>query len=186
MDETPRVTPEAVRRRDPQAIAALVRPHHRALRGYVAALSADLAAVDDLTQEVFVRALERLDRVDALEDFAAFLRGIARNVVREHSRRRARRAARYEQFVEEALAGTEPPPGDPGLSQALRRCVDALPSRSRRLLDLRYVEERRAEDIGREMGMAAGAVRVVLLRIRDALLKCLRSRRGVSPQGAGG
>src|SRR5262245_56167861 len=101
------VTLEQIRERNPEAIAELVRRHHRQLRGYVAAISVDPGAVDDLSQEVFVRALQRLDRVADLEDFGQFLRGIARNVLREHSRRLARHAERYVQMVDEVLEEKE-------------------------------------------------------------------------------
>lgn len=57
------ITLEMIRRRDLAAIAALVRAHHHQLRGYVAAICADVGVVDDVAQEVFVRALERLDSV---------------------------------------------------------------------------------------------------------------------------
>jgi len=53
--------------------------------------------------------------------------------------------------------------------------VNRLPARSRRMLQLRYWEEKPALDIGREVGLGGGAVRIALLRIREALLVCIRS-----------
>jgi RNA polymerase sigma-70 factor (ECF subfamily) len=176
MDPNPRETLQAVRNRDPETITLLVREHHRRLRGYVAALSADLEHVDDLAQEVFLRALERLDRVQDLEDFGGFLRGIARNVVREHGRRRGRDSQRFVEFIDQLHAAPEDAVEQaPGDVAALRRCLESLAPRSRRVLDLRYAEERRADEIGREMRMNPGAVRVLLLRIRETLLKCMRA-----------
>ncbi len=187
MTNEPKVTLERIRNRDPEAIGALVKAHHRRLRGYVAALSMDLDAVDDLAQEAFLRTLERLDRVEDLEDFGRFLRGVARNVVREHARRLAYHHERYEHAIEESWAAPqERDAEDPGPMRSLRRCLESLPQRSRRMLDLRYAEERTAEEIGREMGMAAGHVRVLLLRIREALLKCMKSAGGNAVQEAVG
>jgi len=182
-DPSPDVSLDALRRRAPDAVTALVRLHHRALRGFVAMLCPDLDAVDDLAQEVFLRALQRLDRLHDLEGFDRYLRGIARNVVREHVRGRFRSYERYAAFVER-VSGSEPTAAeDPGAIDALRRCVEKLPPRSRRLLDLRYAEERDAEDIGRDLDLAAGHVRVLLLRIRETLFKCLRGGAAAEARG---
>jgi RNA polymerase sigma-70 factor, ECF subfamily len=177
MTEKAGYTLEAIRRRDPAAVTALVADHQRRLRGFVAFLcSQDLQAVDDLAQEVFLRALRILDRVTDLEHFDRFLREIARNVVREHRRRKSARPEADERLIE-AFAATHE--GDPApeskMLARLRNCLRKLPERSARILTLRYGEERAAEDIGSEIGLKAGAVRVLLLRIRENLLKCVSS-----------
>jgi RNA polymerase sigma-70 factor, ECF subfamily len=184
------VTLEKIRRHDDDAIAELVRSHHRQLRGYVAALSADVNAIDDISQEVFLRALERLDRITDLQDFPRFLRGIARNVVREHVRKNARHSERYVQFVEEAFAaeeavGADSPANDPHIVATVRQCMKKLPAKSREMLNLRYNEEMPAEQIGKSMGLNGGAVRTSLLRIRETILKCVRCSLAESRGEAG-
>jgi len=176
MTENVAYTLEAVRRRDPAAVAALVSEHHRRLRGFVAFLcSRDLQAVDDLAQEVFLRALRILDRVTDLEHFDRFLRQIARNVVHEHRRRAGAGAEADDRLIETFAAAYEGEPSESHLLRRLRVCLRKLPERSARILTLRYNEERAAEEIGSEIGLTAGAVRVLLLRIRENLLKCISS-----------
>jgi RNA polymerase sigma-70 factor (ECF subfamily) len=177
MAENTEFTLNAIRRREPSAVAALVQAHQRRLRGFVAVLcSHDLQAVDDVAQEVFLRALRLLDRVTDLENIDRFLREIARNVIREHRRQRGRHPEAYEGLIE-SLAATHEQEPEPvsDLTSALRRCLQKLPGRSVRILEMRYAGERPAEDIGSEIGLKAGAVRVLLLRIRENLLKCIRS-----------
>jgi RNA polymerase sigma-70 factor, ECF subfamily len=179
------VTLKKVRQRDDLAIAELVRANHRALRGYVAALSSDLNAVDDLSQEVFLRALERLDKIDDLQNFPRFLRGIARNVVREHFRKNAIHSERYVQFVEEVYpseesAGADLPVNDPQVAAAMRECMSKLSDKAREMLKMRYTEELPADQIGKALGLNGGAVRTSLLRIRETILKCVRSSLGRS------
>jgi RNA polymerase sigma-70 factor, ECF subfamily len=173
------VTLEKIRQRDDAAISQLVSTHHQNLRGFVAALYADIDAVDDIAQEVFLRAIQRLDRVENLEDFPRFLRGIARNVVREQVRKQAQLNERYVEFVDQVFAEEETehsdsPFRDPGLSEALRGCLGKLAPKARQMLVLRYREELHANEIGAELGMKGGAVRTSLLRVRESLLKCLR------------
>ncbi len=83
----------------------LVESYQRMLRGFVATLCADLSVSDDLAQEVFLRGLRLLDRVEDASTLPAFLRGIARNVVREHfkkSQRRRKNSERYLSWAEES------------------------------------------------------------------------------------
>jgi RNA polymerase sigma-70 factor (ECF subfamily) len=167
-------------RRDPRAVADLVHEHHLPLRGYVAALCADVYAIDDLAQEVFVRALQKLDNVADLRDFGRFLRGVARNVVREHVRSTARYKERYIAFVEELHQSSETQAeaswaAEPEVLSGLDRCVKKLPVRSQEFIRLRYAEEKQADEIGRAFGLSGGAVRIALLRIREAILHCLRA-----------
>jgi RNA polymerase sigma-70 factor (ECF subfamily) len=175
------ITLDACRCRQPEALAELVRRHQRQLRAYVAAICADLRAVDDLAQEVFLRAFQGIDRLADVEVFGAFLRGIARNTVKEHYRRNFSRAQRYVEFVDAVMEvgprGEENSAwiDDGRLLDKLRKCLSQLPQRSRRILDLRYQQEKRSGEIGDELGMNGPAVRGALRRIRQALLKCIQS-----------
>lgn len=182
MPDSFQVTLEKVRQRDALTIAELIAAHHHSLRGYVAAISRRVDSIDDLSQEVFLRALQRLDRIESLEDFPRFLRGIARNVCREQTRKYVR-SETYIEFVDDLFSSAEKnvsdsPFKDPNLIDALRVCIKKLPPKSQQIIALRYKEERRADEIGDEIGMNGGAVRISLLRVREALLKCLRSTAG--------
>jgi len=93
------VTPEpddaalvrAARGGDQGAVAALYRRHcagvARALSSYA---GPDRTAVDDLTQEVFLRVIENLDRYAPRRPFTHWLYTITLNVGRNHVRRRTR------------------------------------------------------------------------------------------------
>jgi len=180
MDDSPQLTLEAVRKREPDVLAALVHAHHRRLRGFVAILGADLGSVDDLAQEVFLRAFRMLDRVSDLEHFDRFLRAIARNIVKEHLRLRSRHFEKYEDHADRVCAKDPAQErNDSEIMQALRRCLSRLTPKARRMLDLRYTAERPIDEIASEMGLAAGSVRVLLVRIRAALVKCMHSLPGL-------
>ncbi len=168
-------TLSAVRRGDPEALGALVSAHHRRLRGFVAVLGVPPDSVDDVSQEVFLRGFRLLDRVDDLRQFDRFLRGIARNVVKEHFRARLPAHRSFEELVDR-LSAREPADRSDGseVMEALRRCLERLTPRSRRMLDLRYAEEKSPDEIASELGLKGGSVRVLLVRIREALVKCMR------------
>jgi RNA polymerase sigma-70 factor (ECF subfamily) len=153
----------------------LVESHQRMLRGFVATLCADLSVSDDLAQEVFLRGLRLLDRVEEASAFPAFLRGIARNVVREHFKKSRRRQTHNERFLEWAEENWEAYQGSGrDLHDRLAVCLKRLTERARKLFRLRYEGELNSGEIGEEADMTAEAVRTVLSRTRRTLLTCMK------------
>lgn len=154
------------------------------VRRYVLALGGDASAVDDMTQEVFLRALERLDWLGQHPEPARALRGIARRVSLEHLRRRRRDARRIVASTLELLRadglGITSRLIESEQLDRLRREIDDLPIVARRMLELRYAEEWSSERIGEHLGIAPGAVRVTLLRIRARLHARLDSSPAIS------
>lgn len=169
---------------DLKAQAQLVRCYQADLRSFLAMLTADLHESDDLAQETFLRAFDRLDRIRDPESAGAFLRGIARNVALEHLRRRkmqSQKALKFVHFMEDTCE-EESPAGwwsdDEALSQALGHCLQELPERSRTVLEWRYREECDATEIGERVAMKPDAVRALLKRLRLALWRCIEDGTG--------
>ncbi len=172
---------------DLQAQAAFVRLFQGEVRAFVSMLTADLSAVDDLAQETFLRALDRLDRVREPQSAGAFLRGIARNVALEHARRHTRQAERAQKFLhfmEDTRLDQEDADDwwsdDKELLQSLRTCLSGLPEKSRSLLDWRYQQDCDATEIGARLGMNPPAVRAALKRLRLSLWQCIRGRQATA------
>jgi RNA polymerase sigma-70 factor (ECF subfamily) len=79
---------------DREAFEQLYDRHARMVRAVVAAVSGDWAAVEDMTQECFLRAYRSLGRLKDPPKFGAWVVGIGRQVGRE--RRRTLRRDRHE------------------------------------------------------------------------------------------
>lgn len=146
------------------------------VRAYLLALTGDPDAVDDLSQEVFLRALQRLHLLVNQDDPGRVLRGIARRVAHEFFRSQRRRR-RYIDATLDLLATD-----DDCLAEAmqhreafelLRAAIDDLPIIARRMLELRYHDGRTAQHIADQLGLQPVAVRVTLLRIRERLRRRL-------------
>lgn len=175
---------EAARGGDRSAIAALIREHHRPLRAFSASLMLSPHDADDVAQESFLRALERLDQLNDVTALSGFLRGIARNVVRERRRKSAREenaftrlaGERFESGDSTEAAERHQRISDPETLQALQSCLDRLSERARDMLTLRYTDELNSDQIGERVELNGAAVRSAMRRARTALLDCLRSR----------
>jgi len=71
---------------DREAYGQLYDRHARRVRAVVAAVSGDWSAVEDMTQECFLRAYRRLDALRDRNRVGAWLAGFARQVARERRR----------------------------------------------------------------------------------------------------
>ena len=174
---------------DRELFVEQVREHHAGLRGFVRALGVDPLWVDDLAQEAFIVAYNRLDEYDHDRDFGAWLRGIARNLVINERRKNARRKRILSDNLTDVLVSTssvaeeeEREIGDNGLvrMKALKECIATLPEKSLQMMRSRYEDELSAQDIAEQYGMKPPAVRKALERVRASLRKCMEDRLGLA------
>jgi RNA polymerase sigma-70 factor (ECF subfamily) len=166
-------------------IDGLVREHLPALRGYLASLGAHADLIDDLAQDVFLAVLRHPDRYDATRPIRGWIFGIARNLLRQEFRRDRVDARVRQGLAMRALASDDTPPtGDEeSLSSdralgALKQCMETLGQRARQLVDLHYRERVPTHEIAAAVGMGDSAVRMGLLRAREALRGCVGQRIG--------
>ena len=129
--------------------------------------------VEDLVQDVFLAALERLDTLRDPAHFGAWLATIARNRATDFHRR-----ARETVEVTEELSAPE----QSGQAEALAvlAMLRDLPDAYRETLVLRLVEGMTGPEIAARTGMTDGSVRVNLTRG----MKLLRAKLGVGVQDA--
>jgi RNA polymerase sigma-70 factor (ECF subfamily) len=164
--------------------AALVAEHQAVLRTFVRMLGVHPMWVDDVAQEVFLTAFRRFDDFDETRgEFLAWLRGIARKVVANERRREGRRSRLLQRELADLLADEvdDTPHETMSLKEvhdALRLCLDDLPTRSRELVRLRYEEDHDAATMGEAMGRDGNAVRQALFRVRELLRRCVGNRLG--------
>ena len=163
-----------------ELFADLVREHQVSLRVFVRSLGVEPGWVDDLAQDTFVVAYREMDSYDPERDFGKWLRGIARNLVRNELRKQGRhRRILHEGLSQHLLALAENEKDrevDVTQLSALRDCVEQLPGKSRELVRSRYFEGWDATILADKFEMKAATVRQTLLRIRRQLYQCVNQR----------
>jgi RNA polymerase sigma-70 factor (ECF subfamily) len=160
---------------DSQALDELCRREWRPVYAIIYAAVRDRQEAEDLTQDVFVRALKALDRYrDTGAPFRAFLAAIARNRVRDRWRKREVVQVGLDQ-ASEPFSLDEPEAGLAGsqLSDAVVSAIMSLPEDYRTVLRLRLWEDRSSDEAATIMGRSAGAVRVLQYRALAALRRRL-------------
>jgi RNA polymerase sigma-70 factor (ECF subfamily) len=145
------------------------------LLGYLRAI-APPDVVEDAFQEVFLVVHRRLADFRRDGDFPAWVRGIARNCVRQLLRRSGRLHCLPDgaltDLIDQSVAEWEEA-SEPAGVERLRRCLGRLSGPHRRILELRYALDRPLAAIARELGSTEGSVQVTLSRLRASLADCI-------------
>lgn len=129
------------------------------------------AEAEDLVQEVFLRAISKMESLRDREAVGPWLASIARNLAADSGRRRGRSAALR-------LAAPEQAPPRPNTELDVDDVLSAireLPEAYRETLMLRLVEHMQGPEIAERLGLTHGSVRVNLCRG----MKILRERLGL-------
>ena len=137
--------------KDPKRFAELYEENFERVWAFVIRRVHDRAAAQDITSEVFHQALANVKRFEWRGvPFAAWLYRIASNAIADHFQRKARP-------LPEALpeAGNE----DVERRAMLFRSVDRLPADQRRVIVMRFGEEKSIREIAQEIGRSEGAVK---------------------------
>lgn len=168
------ITALALRARQgcPEAIEWFVRATRADVWRYVAHLSGDHQAADDLTQETYLRVLRSLPRFEGRSSARTWLLSIARRAVADRFRHSAARPRLSDATDWQLAAERAQPRGLPGFEEgvALRELLDALPDERREafvlthLVGLPYAE---AADV---TGCPIGTVRSRVARARTSLI----------------
>jgi RNA polymerase sigma-70 factor (ECF subfamily) len=150
---------------------------------FISLLVNDFHDAQDVLQEVAAAVLSHDFEANGWPKvFDAWVIGIARHKVMDHYRRRGADKLVFDSEAIDRIAEAHERLGDQLVSrrEALEKCLGRVPGKSRELLALRYQAGLEPKEIGQRVGMAPGAVRVSLLRIRAALRGCIEQRLGLT------
>jgi RNA polymerase sigma-70 factor (ECF subfamily) len=165
---------------DTASFAQLVRRHQVDVWKVAAAMLTDRVATENLVQQTFVNAYERLDQYQPGRDLVRWLKGIARNLVRQELRKRTRETEHMTHYRDYLGAlYSEDDRSDQRtreLEAALRACREQLSPAAARALDLQYEQGLSVEEVATALDRTLAATRQLLFRTRLALRECVERR----------
>jgi len=138
---------------------------------------------EDVLQRVATTLVKKFDSYDRERSFTGWAIGIAKYEILNYRRRKAQDKHVFDEQIVSLLAEAyqEAEPDYGGIRKALKRCVEQVQGRNRRLLDMYYGRGYKSNQIGEALRMTQNAVLVTLHRIRVALRDCVH-RRLASPE----
>jgi RNA polymerase sigma-70 factor, ECF subfamily len=166
--------------RDPACFADLYESYFELVYAYVARRLRNRSEAEDLTAEVFRKVLQSLPRFKWTgAPFAAWLFRIASNMIAD----RAKRAAREGNFAsdknESQSRARQPQQVDLERSErsaVLFRVVGELAEDQRRVLVMRFAEEKNIREIAKALGRSEGAVKQLQFRALENVRKRIHHR----------
>jgi RNA polymerase sigma-70 factor (ECF subfamily) len=168
--ETPKIVHDsdaalvaASQRGDADSFGQLYQRYARLVHGILLARVRP-TEVEDLVQDVFLRALPRLHNLRDVSRFGAWLAAIARNIATDHYRH-----SHTQPETSGDASDPDEQPAKSGFSAGneaaeILECIRALPEAYRETLILRLVEGMTGPEISERTGLSPGSVRVNLHR----------------------
>ena len=192
LDPTDEALVRSVLSGDRERFEVLVARYQTRLVNYLYRMVRNLEEAHDLTQEVFIRVYQALDRYDSQYGFSTWLFRVAQNAAIDVIRKRRIQLVPLTRRADEGsdtMVDLELPDGQPSALEALqgreldasiRSAIDTLPWEYRELILLRHYGELAYEEIAEVKAMPLGTVKNKLFRARQMLKQQL-----LDPQAEG-
>lgn len=160
---------------DPSRFAELYEQNFHRVYAYVARRVRDRVETQDVTAQVFHKALANLGKFKWKgSPFAAWLYRIASNAIADRSRQKARESTDQPDPSSESSAATDLEAVE--RRARLFRAVDKLPEDQRRVIVMRFADEKSIREIGEELGRSEGAVKQLQFRALENLRNRLNEK----------
>ena len=135
--------------------------------------------VDDVLHEAFLTITAKAADFEVGTNFLAWAKAIARFKVLHARRAHWREVNGISDEAIEALCASEPEADAAPLERqlaALATCIDALPTQTRRAVELRYQQAHSVPEAAQRLGWTPGSLYVILSRARSALRECIERK----------
>jgi RNA polymerase sigma-70 factor (ECF subfamily) len=172
--DTDRDLVQRAQARDAPAFARLYRGHVGRIYALCLRMTANAARAEELTQQAFICAWEKLPHFRGDSAFGSWLHRLAVNLVLMEMRAGARLAGRV--FFTDDPAAFEIPSSvpPPGIRIDLEEAIAALPAQARTIFVLHDIEGWQHHEIADQLGLAIGTTKAQLHRARHLLQETLR------------
>lgn len=150
----------------------LVDRYHRGLINHLASLTHDPMQAEDLAQEAFIQAFNKLHQYKSEYAFSTWLYQIANNLAYRYIKQSQRytKIDGVDELPDESKTKAEKMDTEQA-RKTVQEAVKTLDPRYQQVISLYYWENFSYEDIARVVGVPIGTVRTWLFRAKDQLRK---------------
>ena len=166
---------------DKQAYALLIDAYKRPLFNLALRMTGSYADADDLTQETFIRAYQKLHQFDREKKFFTWLYTIGINLIRNHLKKKVRDSLSQSSdypIPESQTSGRDSGEGEQHLEDGIRMLDEnmrKLPVGVREAIILKYHQDLTFEEVADITGDSLGAVKMRVYRGLQKLKKLMNS-----------
>lgn len=167
---------ELSRSGDAEAYAALVQQHQQMIRGVTFRMTGSPDDAEELAQDAFVRAYQRLSSFNGSSKFSSWLCRIAINLTLDWRRRESRRDDLHAKWAAELGDGDKTDGGFPDeLSRRVQDALNRLPSKQRAAMVLTVYENQSHAEAAKTLGCTEATVSWRVFAARRKLKRLLKN-----------
>lgn len=159
---------------------AIFREHFTEVHRYISNKVRQPDVTDDLTSIVFLKAFRWLLEDRGMRQVRSWLYATARTTIAEYWHEQQKGLSLPLEMIEDSMAAPLEQLDDEQTLAHVQRLLDVLPARERQVLCLRYLRGYTAAEVGRELGVSAGYVRVLQLRALRRVARLEAKERSLS------
>ncbi len=163
---------------DLNAFGKLVRTNQDWLRGWLRGQLRDWTAADDLAQDAFITAFQKIKSYRGDGNFESWLRSIAHNHFRNYIRKHREEYIGGNEELQNLLVSDpfqDAHNNNPSID-ALRHCLSMVKGRSSELLEERYLNGKSVRAIAEQEGMGYSTMTMKIHRLRKSLASCIENQ----------
>ncbi len=178
------------------AFEELVRRHQQRIFALVGSILRHREDVEDVVQQVFLKAYVSIKRFDQRAAFSTWLYKIAVNECWDYLRKKKVRPLVYESDLSEeqvsrldgivsADRAPEGPSDQAEVKELLEMLLEKLPEQDRQLLVLKEMEGFSVQELAEILNLNVNTVKVRLFRARGRIMDVYRRRRSAAEKSGG-
>ena len=171
-----------------EAYKKLVNKYERALYYHILKMIKNKNKVEDLVQEVFVKAFDNLASYNTNYAFSTWLYRIATNHTIDYLRKKKLQTLSIDEPVKshdsemkmqlpDASAQTDRKIIQSQRKQIVQQAIEDLPKKYRDVIKLRHMQEKSYQEISEILDSPLGTVKAHIFRAREMLYKALKDKR---------
>ncbi len=171
-----------------KAYTKLVNKYERALHFHIQKMIKSRDKVEDLVQEVFVKAFDNLQSYNDNYAFSTWLYRIATNHTIDYLRKKKLKTLSIDESVQSSDGEMKMQLPDQSAQtdkniirsqrqKMVQKAIDDLPAKYRDVIKLRHMQEKSYQEIAEVLDAPLGTVKAHIFRAREMLYKALKDNR---------
>lgn len=179
---------ERALRSDEEAFRLIVEKYTRALNFHLARMVRDKEIIEDLVQEIFLKAFSNLSSYNHSYAFSTWLYRIATNHTIDHLRKKKLRTFSIDEPIHAKDSDIQMEIPDHSMradtlilneqrNVIIAEALGSLPEKYRSVIEMRHMEEKSYQEIAEELDLPLGTVKAHIFRARELLYKYLKDKR---------
>jgi len=170
-----------------KAFQKLMEKYRRGLQFHIGKMLRDKNLLEDLIQEIYIKAFRNLENYNPEYAFSTWLYRIATNHTIDHLRKKKLRTYSIDEplstkdgdmrlELKDHEASTDEPIFRNERKIMVQEAIETLPEKYKRVIEMRHMQELSYQEIAEELAVPIGTVKAHIFRAREMLFKAMKDK----------